>query len=319
MIALNNQLFMKTLGLTICFLLSYVLPITSQVLVKGRVKSENDQDVIYASIRLLRPDSSFVQGTITDSIGNYCLRNVYSGDYLLSISSIGYISQWHVFTIENQDKKIPLFTLKKDNILLGEVEVKASSFIRQKDRVLIIPTEQQIKHTSTGYDLLYNLMIPGMHVDTQKGSVNTLFGETTLYIDGQKADYKEVRALRPKDIEKIEYFEMPTGKYAGDKTSVNYILKKKNTGGYVALDGMQTIGYLGGDYNANLKVTHKNTNYTLFAGHSMEHNGGVRTDKKEIFYFPKQEISRTTHIDDAELKKDKQYAQLNINNNNDKQ
>lgn len=66
---------------------------------------------------------------------------------------------------------------------------------------------------------------------------------------------------------------------------------------------MQTIGYLGGDYNANLKVTHKNTNYTLFAGHSMEHNGGVRTDKKEIFYFPKQEISRTTHIDDAELKR----------------
>ena len=71
MVALNNQLFMKILGLTICFLFSYVLPITSQVLVKGRVESENDQDVIYASIRLLRPDSSFVQGTITDSIGNY--------------------------------------------------------------------------------------------------------------------------------------------------------------------------------------------------------------------------------------------------------
>lgn len=61
MVALNNQLFMKILGLTICFLFSYVLPITSQVLVKGRVESENDQDVIYASIRLLRPDSSFVR------------------------------------------------------------------------------------------------------------------------------------------------------------------------------------------------------------------------------------------------------------------
>lgn len=77
MVALNNQLFMKTLGLTICFLLSYVLPITSQVLVKGRVKSENDQDVIYASIRLLRPDSSFVQGTITDSIGNYLIKMLF--------------------------------------------------------------------------------------------------------------------------------------------------------------------------------------------------------------------------------------------------
>lgn len=309
---------MKILGLTVWFWLFYVLPMISQVLVKGNVKSENKQEVIYASIQLLHPDSSFVQGTITDSIGNYCLQNVYSGDYLLFVSSMGYIPQWHIFSIGIQDKKLPLLTLKKDNILLDEVVVKASSFVRQKDRVLIIPTEQQVKHASTGYDLLYNLMIPGMSVNTQKGSVNTLLGEATLYINGQKADYKEIRALRPKDIEKIEYFEMPTGKYAGDKTSVNYILKKKNTGGYVTLDGMQTIGYLGGDYNANLKVMHKNTSYTLFAGHSMEHNDGIRTDKKEVFYFPEQEISRTTHVDDAELNKNKQYAQLNINNNNDK-
>lgn len=309
---------MKILGLTVWFWLLYVLPMISQVLVKGNVKSENKQEVIYASIQLLHPDSSFVQGTITDSIGNYCLQNVYSGDYLLFVSSMGYMPQWHIFSIGIQDKNLPLLTLKKDNILLDEVVVKASSFVRQKDRVLIIPTEQQVKHASTGYDLLYNLMIPGMSVNTQKGSVNTLLGEATLYINGQKADYKEIRALRPKDIEKIEYFEMPTGKYAGDKASVNYILKKKNTGGYVALDGMQTIGYLGGDYNANLKVMHKNTSYTLFAGHSMEHNDGIRTDKKEVFYFPEQEISRTTHVDDAELNKNKQYAQLNINNNNDK-
>lgn len=309
---------MKILGLTVWFWLFYVLPMISQVLVKGNVKSENKQEVIYASIQLLHPDSSFVQGTITDSIGNYCLQNVYSGDYLLFVSSMGYIPQWHIFNIGIQDKKLPLLTLKKDNILLDEVVVKASSFVRQKDRVLIIPTEQQVKHASTGYDLLYNLMIPGMSVNTQKGSVNTLLGEATLYINGQKADNKEIHALRPKDIEKIEYFEMPTGKYAGDKASVNYILKKKNTGGYVALDGMQTIGYLGGDYNANLKVMHKNTSYTLFAGHSMEHNDGIRTDKKEVFYFPEQEISRTTHVDDAELNKNKQYAQLNINNNNDK-
>lgn len=309
---------MKILGLTVWFWLFYVLPMISQVLVKGNVKSENKQEVIYASIQLLHPDSSFVQGTITDSIGNYCLQNVYSGDYLLFVSSMEYIPQWHIFSIGSQDKKLPLLTLKKDNILLDEVVVKASSFVRQKDRVLIIPTEQQVKHASTGYDLLYNLMIPGMSVNTQKGSVNTLLGEATLYINGQKADNKEIHALRPKDIEKIEYFEMPTGKYAGDKASVNYILKKKNTGGYVALDGMQTIGYLGGDYNANLKVMHKSTSYTLFAGHSMEHNGGIRTDKKEAFYFPKQEISRTTHVDDAELNKNKQYAQLNINNSNDK-
>ena len=299
-----------------CFLLN-VLISNAQVVIKGTVQGGNKKD-IYASIRLLRPDSTFVQGTVTDNNGLYCLPDISAGDYLLCVSSMGYIPQWHAISVENQDKTLPLFTLKENSVLLHEVEVNASSFIRQKDRVLIIPEEQQVKHAYTGYDLLYNLMIPGVSVDMRKGTVNTLLGEATLYINGQKADYREVRALRPKDIEKIEYFEMPTGKYAGDKASINYILKEKYTGGYAALDGMQTIGYLKGDYNANLKVMHKNTSYTLFAGHSMESNDGVRTDKEETFYYPEGEINRTTHVDDAHMKKNSQYVQLNINNRNDK-
>ena len=99
---------MKILSLIVCFLLYYIFPLEAQVLVKGKLMSEDNHELNYASIRLLSPDSSFVQGTITDSIGNYCLQNVYSGDYLLSISSMGYIPQWHALTIGNQDKKLPL-------------------------------------------------------------------------------------------------------------------------------------------------------------------------------------------------------------------
>ena len=305
-------------SLLVYIFLLYASEIVAQNAVKGTVKGENSQEAIFASVRLLRPDSTFVQGTITDSIGNYRLSDIAAGDYLLSISSLGYVPQLHTLSIGNQDKQLPLFVLKGGSVMLGEVEVKGSSFIRQKDRVLVIPEEQQIKHSSTGYDLLYNLMIPGVSVNSQKGTVNTLLGEATLYINGQKADYREVRALRPKDIEKVEYFEMPTGKYAGDKASVNYILKEKHTGGYLALDGTQNIGCLGGNYNASLKVMHKNTNYTLFAGHLMERNDGIRTDKEETFHFPGQEVSRTIHVDDSRLKKNGQYIQLNVNNSNDK-
>ena len=308
----------KLKSLTICIFLLYAYTISAQNTVKGTVRSENKQETVYASVRLLHSDSTFVQGTLTDSIGNYRFLDVVAGGYLLSVSSMGYVPQWHAFTVGNQDKELPLISLKESSVMLGEVVVKGSAFIRQKDRVLIIPEGQQVKHASTGYDLLYNLMIPGVSVDTRKGSVNTLLGEATLYINGQKADAREVRALRPKDIEKIEYFEMPAGKYVGDKASINYILKEKYTGGYIALDGTQTIGYLGGDYNATLKVMHKNTNYTLFAGHLMEHNDGIRTDKKETFYFPEEEVNRTTHLYDARLKKNSQYMHLNINNSSDK-
>lgn len=143
-------------------------------------------------------------------------------------------------------------------------------------------------------------------------------GQATLYINGQKAGYREVKALRPKDIEKVEYFEMPVGKYAGDKASINYIVKQRQTGGYVILDGTQDIGYTGGDYNAGLKVEHHNIRYTLFAGHSMERNGGIRTDKEETFHFQDNEVNRTTHVDDAQLKKSGQYVQLDIRNSNGK-
>ena len=37
-------------------------------------------------------------------------------------------------------------------------------------------------------------------------------GAVTLYIDGRKVDYREVQSLRPRDIEKVEYFDVPTGK-----------------------------------------------------------------------------------------------------------
>ena len=130
-----------------CFLLN-VLISNAQVVIKGTVQGGNKKD-IYASIRLLRPDSTFVQGTVTDNNGLYCLSDISAGDYLLCVSSMGYIPQWHAISVENQDKTLPLFTLKENSVLLHEVEVNASSFIRQKDRVLIIPEEQQVKHAYT--------------------------------------------------------------------------------------------------------------------------------------------------------------------------
>ncbi|WP_303395776.1 hypothetical protein, partial [Phocaeicola coprophilus] len=58
------------------------------------------------------------------------------------------------FAVGDTEKVLPVVYLKENSVLLGEVEVKGTSFIRQKDRVLIIPDKQQVKHASTGYDLL---------------------------------------------------------------------------------------------------------------------------------------------------------------------
>lgn len=201
---------------------------------------------------------------------------------------------------------------------LPEVNVTTSSFIRKNDYILVIPNKQEFRHAGNGYDLLYNLMIPGMEVDRKKGSVYTLAGAVTLYIDGRKVSYQEIRALRPRDIEKIEYHDVPVGKYANDIAAINYITRQYKSGGYLALDGMQTIGYLSGDYNIATKISKGDMSYSLFAGHAMQRHDGEKNTETENFHFPDSEIERNSRTEGSGIKQNNQYAQLNIQHQNKK-
>lgn len=99
---------------------------------------------------------------------------------------------------------------------LKEVVINASYLTREDDHISAIPTKEQRKHAVSGYDLLRNLMIPGISVNRTTGSVTTPAGSATIYIDGREVDFREVQSLRPKDIARVEYFDLPTGKYSKD-------------------------------------------------------------------------------------------------------
>ena len=112
------------------------------------------------------------------------------------------------------------------------------SYVRDEDKLLIYPDMQQVKYSLTGYDLLYRLMIPGVDVDRMGGKVTSLGKEASPYIDGQPVGFREAQSLQPRDVEKVEYHDMPERKYADDFVAINFITKKKYTaGGYVSLDG----------------------------------------------------------------------------------
>lgn len=58
--------------------------------IRGTVWDENHNGLSYATVRLLHPDSTFVAGVCTDSVGHYQIKASYTGNYLLGISSIGF-------------------------------------------------------------------------------------------------------------------------------------------------------------------------------------------------------------------------------------
>lgn len=196
---------------------------------------------------------------------------------------------------------------------LDEVVVKASYLTREDDHILAIPTKEQRKHAVTGYDLLNNLMIPGVSVGRSTGSVTTPSGAATLYIDGRKVDFREVQSLRPKDITRVEFFDVPTGKYAKDAYAINIVMKPLNNGGYTQLDASQGAGYLNGDYNLVSKFVTGTKSLNIWAGYSLE-NPKSSMNENEVFNFPDYQLNRQQFYNNAGNRHTEEYVQASISN-----
>ena len=196
---------------------------------------------------------------------------------------------------------------------LDEVVVNASYLTREDDHLLAIPTKEQRKHAVTGYDLLNNLMVPGVSVERSTGSVTTPAGAATLYIDGRKVDFREVQSLRPKDIARVEFFDVPTGKYAKDAYAINIVMKPLNNGGYTQLDASQGAGYLNGDYNLVSKFVTGTKSLNIWAGYSLE-NPKSSMNENEVFNFPDYQLNRQLFYNNAENRHTEEYVQASISN-----
>lgn len=308
-----NKLFV------IILLVAQGLPLWSQNILKLTVLDESEQVLPDVNVKILNTDSAFISGGVTDQEGLFSCKDVKVGKYILVASYIGYANLFFDIEMPNSNLNLDSVKLQPDKIMLNAVTITASNYIQKKDHLLVIPDKQQIKHSFSGYDLLYNLMIPGLKVDKKSKTVETMAGTAVLYINGVKSDMREIGNLQPKEVERVEYYIMPTsGQFSGDPASINYITKVYTTGGYVTLDGEQTIGYLKGDYNVGAKMMHNNTSYTLFGGYGMKDYDGIKIEKNEVLYFPDQTIERSTTNDGAKYKNNQQYAQLKVSNDTKK-
>ena len=118
--------------------------------------------------------------------------------------------------------------------------------------------------------------------------------------------------MKSKDILKVEYYDVPTGKYAGDYASINIITRPMTTGGYISVDGTQQLAYQEGDYNLAAKVAHGSTSFTIFGGYNRLHYDADKIEREEFFHFDNNEISRSYSSYEGVNKQNQEYVQLNI-------
>ena len=219
------------------------------------VDGDDASPLMGATVVLLDTNNRQVAGVTTDMDGRFALKEMASGDYVLRCSYVGYESLTMVLTSLNRHVDLGEIRLSPKSDVLAELVVAGEQVIRKIDRQLVMPTETQKKASTNGVSLLQHLQLPNLSVNPLTKSISTNYGESVqLRINGVEVTQEEVIAIRPADVIRVEVHEQPGLRYGGAAMVVDYIVKRRESGGNVSADltnGVSPLGF--GDYQLSGK------------------------------------------------------------------
>lgn len=216
--------------------------------ISGKVSDVKGQPVSYANITLQRVDSTFVTGCTSDEKGKFVISKLEADNYLLQISFVGYITQ--VIRLDNLSRPLDIGTIQlaDEAIMLQGVTVKASNVMKRVDRQIILPTDKQVKSSTSGYELLSHMQLAGLKVNSIERKITTVSGGSVqLRINDIVASTAQVQALRPDEVLRVEYIDNPGVRYADTEVEavINYIVRRAESGisGGVSFTNAVTTGF----------------------------------------------------------------------------
>ena len=276
--------------LTILFLFYPIYIHAGNTVLIGKVYA-GENPIKGVSVTLLNMDSTVVSKSMTSDIGLYKFENIKKSKYIMRYNCIGY----DIITVDLEicEDTVVLddIFLKEKTFELNEVNVSVQRYLRTDNALIVYPSKDIVKYSFSGYDLLSNIMIPGLTVDKQKGAVKRFKTDVAIYINGDKADSRQILNLHSDHIEKIEYIDNPTGKYSNDDYAINFITRKRESGGYVSFDTSETIGYKKGEYNASSQISSKNNTFSFWGGINHIESSGISIQRDEIIKMSQSQIS----------------------------
>lgn len=234
------------------------------------IDEKTKQPIEYAAVSLLnKKDEQVINGTVTDSKGQFLLEKISPGFYKLKISFIGYETKF-IDSIRI-NPKTPSADLGKISVSVTElttedilVEDEKPEFETKIDRKVFNVQKNIISQGGTALDVLQN--IPTVNVDIDgnislRGSSNI-----TILIDGKPSGLgtaSKLQQIPASSIESVELITNPSAKFNPEGMSgiINIILKK-NTMSETSALFMLGVGTRD-KYNAGLNLNYKRNGWLL--------------------------------------------------------
>lgn len=179
-------------------------------------------------------------------------------------------------------------------IELNEVIIQARSVITKVDRKIIFPNDEQIKMATDGTDILRKMQLPRIMVDPTSGEI-TMSGNGTvqLRVNGIQVTNAEIASIPPADILRIEYHDDPGARYGNADVVIDYITRRKESGGNVNGVLFNSIGgkRTSADDRLALKYNFGKSEISANAAYVKRKSDWTR-EYDEKLIFPNQEIHR---------------------------
>ncbi|MBU1822904.1 MAG: TonB-dependent receptor, partial [Bacteroidetes bacterium] len=213
------------------------------------VDASSETSAGFATVALMRPDSSIVSGITADENGVFLMSNVVPGNYLIRITLMGY-STLYVPNVnmptEATTTDLGIIRLESAVQSLNEVVVRAEKtmIVSDIDKKIVNVGKDLLASSNNVSELLEK--VPSVSLDENGAPMVRGKGSVVVLIDGKPStlygnDVATVLQSFPADlIERIEVMTTPSAKYEGEGASgvIDIITKKtKITGTSGSLRG----------------------------------------------------------------------------------
>jgi outer membrane receptor protein involved in Fe transport len=293
------------------------MPGTAQSGPKGSAKitgyvidSAATKAVEFASIALTSKETKkIVDGAICDDKGKFNLTKLPTGEYILSVSFMGYKSAKMEVKIVNKNDEIDLGVIKlaQSTQLLTEVTVEGQrSLIEDKVDRMVYNAEKDVTNKGgDGADVLRK--VPSLSVDLDgnvslrgSSSVKVLINNkpSTIMASNVADALKQIPADM---IKSVEVITSPSAKYDAEGSSgIINIITKKNTLQGLTLNFDSSVGIRGGNLSLNGNLRRGNMGFSLGGFGRANYNVNGRFDNTQI--TTGTDGIKTTNIQGAETR-----------------
>ena len=258
---------------TFCFC---TVSIFSQHQLSGIIKDGvEDASIPYATVALLRPDSSVVTGVMTVANGEFVIEKVTEGDYIVQVSYIGYEKAYLAVSVPEQSD-LGEIILKESATKLNEVVVTATRpFIAMKADRYIVNVNGNIQSTGrNALDILRNT--PGLLVN-HKGDISAMGASVQVWIDGRPSRMSGdqlqafLNSMQGGEIDRIEVITNPSSRHdaAGGGGIIDIRTRK---GLQFGVNGTLTAGLRQGRMdreNTDVNLNWRREKFNMFGNYSL--------------------------------------------------